>query len=183
MNDKARGRIQGTISLTLVLVGLWAAWSGPFTLHHPLLAVFGIVSIVLVVFLCRRMGLIDVEMTPLHLTPRTLRYIPWLTWQVITSATRVLRRALAPGGPVIQPNTLRLDAGQRTDLGIVTYANSITLTPGTLSLDSDADEHTITVFALSRNGAAKLVEGEMDRRVTRVEGVVEGAGDDRIEEG
>jgi multicomponent Na+:H+ antiporter subunit E len=50
----------------------------------------------------------------------------------------------------------------------VTYANSITLTPGTISVDVKRDE--ILVHALTRDGAEGLLAGEMDRRVTRFEG-------------
>jgi multicomponent Na+:H+ antiporter subunit E len=53
-------------------------------------------------------------------------------------------------------------------VGVVTYANSITLTPGTISVDVKRGE--ILVHALTREGAKELLTGEMDRRVTRFEG-------------
>ena len=77
------------------------------------------------------------------------------------------RRALGPGLD-ISPTLLRVSASQKTDLGRVIYANSITLTPGTVSVDVEGG--TILVHALSRDGAAALEEGEMDRRVTRMMG-------------
>ena len=62
----------------------------------------------------------------------------------------------------------RIKASQKTDLGIVTFANSITLTPGTISIDVEEDGH-ILVHALSREGAEAFADGEMDRRVTELE--------------
>jgi multicomponent Na+:H+ antiporter subunit E len=57
---------------------------------------------------------------------------------------------------------------QRTSAGIATYANSITLTPGTITVNIEG--HDLTVHALVREGALDLEKGEMDRRVTRFEG-------------
>ena len=79
----------------------------------------------------------------------------------------VARRILTPGRS-ISPTMLRVRATQRTDLGRVVFANSITLTPGTVSVDVGEDE--ILVHALSRDGAEELAGGEMDRRVTRMSG-------------
>ena len=79
----------------------------------------------------------------------------------------VSRRILDPKLP-IRPNFIRVKASQQGDLGRVIYANSITLTPGTVSVDMEADE--ITVHALSYEGAAEDMSGEMDRRVSALEG-------------
>ena len=59
-------------------------------------------------------------------------------------------------------------ASQRTPVGVVTYANSITLTPGTITVGVDGDE--LTVHALVRDGALDLEGGGMDRRVSQFEG-------------
>ena len=58
---------------------------------------------------------------------------------------------------------------QKTDLGRVLYANSITITPGTVSIMVYDDR--IMVHAISKEGADSLNQGEMDRRVTRMEGL------------
>ena len=68
----------------------------------------------------------------------------------------------------ISPTVIRVTATQQTDLGRVVYANSITLTPGTVSMSLDDDQ--ITVHALTREMAENLQTGEMDHRVTRLEG-------------
>ncbi len=67
----------------------------------------------------------------------------------------------------LQRSVVRLRPTQKTALGIAIHANSITLTPGTLTLDAD-DE--LAVHALTRRVADDLESGEMDRRVSRVEG-------------
>jgi multicomponent Na+:H+ antiporter subunit E len=63
---------------------------------------------------------------------------------------------------------IRVKTSQRRDAGRVIYANCITLTPGTVSIDVTGDE--IVVHALTREAARDLASGEMDRRVTRYEG-------------
>ncbi len=79
----------------------------------------------------------------------------------------VMRRVLSPALP-IDPVVKWLPAGQTTDLGRVIYANSITLTPGTVSIN--VEDGRIEVHALSREGMAALEEGDMDARVQGVEG-------------
>ena len=79
----------------------------------------------------------------------------------------VAKRILSPRLP-ISPRVIRVKAGQQSDLARVIYANSITLTPGTVSLSLEGDE--IEVHALTREAAEELESGKMDRRVTRTEG-------------
>jgi multicomponent Na+:H+ antiporter subunit E len=98
---------------------------------------------------------------------RALLYIPWLILEVVKSNIDVARRILDPRLP-ISPRVIEVQASQRRDIGRVIYANSITLTPGTVSIDTDGDR--ITVHALTEEAAAGLLTGEMDRRVTRFEG-------------
>ena len=82
------------------------------------------------------------------------------------SAVDVSKRVLDPKLP-ISPRAITLPLSQRTDIGRVTYANSITLTPGTVSIDLGED--FVRVHALTSEGAQALIEGEMDRRVTALE--------------
>jgi len=64
---------------------------------------------------------------------------------------------------------VKVKASQKTHLGMVAYANSITLTPGTVSVDLREDGE-ITVHALTLEAAEDLQAGVMDRRVVRLEG-------------
>jgi multicomponent Na+:H+ antiporter subunit E len=63
---------------------------------------------------------------------------------------------------------VRFKPSQKTPVALATHANSITLTPGTITVDAGHDE--FLVHALTREGAAGVVDSEMDRRVRRMEG-------------
>lgn len=152
------------ICLIVVLFGVWLLWSGLF---EPLLLSFGVLSCVIVLWILARMGVVDQEAAPIRIGLRFPFYAPWLLWQIVRSNVDVAARILKPALP-IEPGLIRVKAGQRSDLGRVIYANSITLTPGTVSVAVDGDE--IAVHALSHEAAADLLSGEMDRRVRRLEG-------------
>ena len=142
----------------------WLLLSGHYT---PLLVGLGLFSSVLVAWLAWRMDLIDDEGFPVEIIGRSLLYWPWLLWQIVLSNIDVAKRILDPKLP-ISPTLFCVKTSQRSDLGQVIYANSITLTPGTLS--TYVGEHEIQVHALTREMADDLIAGEMDRRVTRLEG-------------
>ena len=95
-----------------------------------------------------------------------MRYGPWLVIQIIRSNLDVAKRIVNPKLP-IHPTVIHVDATDHTEVGRVTYANSITLTPGTISLD--VSEDAIEVHALTEEAANDLMSGEMGRRVQRTE--------------
>jgi len=76
-------------------------------------------------------------------------------------------KAIARPRMAIAPKLLVIDTNAGTDLGRATYANSITLTPGTVTLQ--IDDRTLVVHALTPGGAEGLLEGSMNRQVTWVE--------------
>jgi multicomponent Na+:H+ antiporter subunit E len=152
------------ISSALTLFGFWLLLSGYFT---PFLLSAGAACAIAVVAFSHRMELIDREGHPVHLTGRGLLYWPWLAKEIVKSAWDVSRVIVNPGLP-ISPRLIRVRPSQKTPEGVVTYANSITLTPGTISIEVSGSE--ILVHALTREGAEGLAGGEMDRRVTRFEG-------------
>ncbi|MCE2450304.1 MAG: Na+/H+ antiporter subunit E [Candidatus Latescibacteria bacterium] len=117
--------------------------------------------------LCRRMKIVDPEGHPIHLIPGLLRYMPWFLWAIVKSNLDVVRRIVHPRMP-LSPRLIRVEASQKTHLGQVIYANSITLTPGTVSVETD--EGIIDVHALTREAAEDVRSGGMDRRVTDMEG-------------
>lgn len=155
------------LSLGVTLFGVWLLWSGHYTIEHTLVLVLGIVSCLAVVAIVRRMRIVDSEGHPIHLAGRALVYVPWLLLAIFRSNIDVALRILNPRLPV-SPTLIRTRATQKTALGKVIYANSITLTPGTVSVD--VENGLVLVHALSRESAEELVDGEMDRRVTAVEG-------------
>jgi multicomponent Na+:H+ antiporter subunit E len=152
-----------TFSAVLVLFVFWALLSGYF---EPFLLAAGAGSAVAVVWFARRMDVIDGEGHPIHLGLRALVYWPWLLKEIAKSAWDVSRIILNPRLP-ITPTLVTVKTSQKTSVGVVTYANSITLTPGTISVEVKPDE--ILVHAVTRAGAESLAEGDMDRRVTRFE--------------
>ncbi len=148
-----------------VLFGLWLLFSGLF---EPLLLVLGAGSSVFVAWIARRMGLLAPELDDAWLRPiRCLAYIPWLAWQVAKANADVARRILS-SSKAISPRVVRVASTQRSDLARTVYANSITLTPGTISIDVAGD--VITVHALTREGAEDLASDEMGKRVSALEG-------------
>lgn len=151
------------ISLGAVLFAAWLLLSGHF---DPLLIGLGIGSCLLVLFISLRMDVIDHEGHPMHLTFRGLGYWPWLLVEIIKSNIDVAGRIIRPSMP-ISPEIFSVKADQPSELGQVIYANSITLTPGTISIDLANGE--ILVHALTHEGADAVIEGEMGRRVTRLE--------------
>ena len=134
---------------------------------NPLLLSLGLLSVAAVVACASRLEILDDESVPVHLLPGLIRYVPWLIGQVIRSNLDVARRIVSPELP-IHPSVVKVDATHHTEVGRVTYANSITLTPGTISLDVSAE--TIEVHALTEDAANDLMSGEMARRVQRAEG-------------
>ena len=143
------------ISLAVLLFAFWLGLSGHFT---PLLIGLGIASTLLAVHLAHRMDILDHETHPALLTPRLVRFWLFLSVEVVKANIAVIRRILRPGKS-ISPQLVTLPLPQKTDLARVIYANSITLTPGTVTLRLDKD--TLLVHALSREAAEDLATGRM----------------------
>ena len=158
-------KLRHAFNLGLFLFAIWVLLSGHYT---PLMILFGVLSTLFVVFLATRADLIDRETQPVLIKLSVLFYWVWLGREIIKSNIDVTRRILSPGLP-ISPTVFTVRAGQKTELGRVTYANSITLVPGTVTMDVDGD--VFTVHALTREAAADLKRGEMNRRVCDVEDV------------
>ncbi len=152
------------LSTAIVLFGFWLLLSGMF---EPLLLGAGVLSVVAVVAFVRRMEVVDHEGHPVHLGWRAVVYFPWLMGQIMKSSWDVSRIILKPSMP-ISPTLARTRASQKTSVGMVAFANSITLTPGTISVETGAGE--VLVHALTEDAMEDLDGGEMDRRVTRMEG-------------
>ena len=152
------------VSLTAVLFLFWILLSGFFT---PFLLAAGIAAAIAVTLLARRMAVADREGHPIHLGPSALWYWPWLIKEIAKSGWNVARLILSPSLP-ISPALVRFKPSQRSTVGLVTHANSITLTPGTLAVEVTHDE--FLVHGLTREGAQSCPGSEMDGRVKRFEG-------------
>jgi multicomponent Na+:H+ antiporter subunit E len=146
-----------------ILIALWLGNSGLYT---PLSLTLGLLSVIAVVWLCRRMDIIDHESQPAHLLRRLPAYYAWLGVQLVRSNLDVVV-CICRGNSAISPCVATLPVTQRTGIGKVIYANSITLTPGTVALD--LGQGHVMVHALTAEGMDALKSGEMARRVNRLE--------------
>lgn len=151
------------LALSTMLSVFWLINSGHYT---PLILFFMVVSVLFVATLCHRIDVVDGESQPLNLTFTIPGYWLWLIKEVAVANVAVAK-CVWQGSNSISPSVIKVTAHQKSDLGIVIYANSITLTPGTVSID--LEENQITVHALTKDSAADLMTGEMDRRVCNVE--------------
>lgn len=153
-----------SVSLFVALYLFWLLLSGMFT---PFLMSAGVGSALVVVWFARRMDVVDAEGHPIHLGPRAFVYWIWLLKEIVKSAWEVSKIILHPKLP-ISPTLVHFRPTQKTNVGLVLHANSITLTPGTITIEAHANE--FLVHGLTRAAALGVVGSEMDRRVTACEG-------------
>lgn len=145
------------------LMLVWLLLSGHY---NATLISYGVLSCMTVVALMAHLHILDEEALPAHLGFRAFFYLPWLFKEILLSNLAVSKVILSPKLP-IHPRILRVTASQKTHVGQVIYANSITLTPGTVTLD--VRDGKLLVHALTTDSAEGLLSGEMDRRVSLLE--------------
>lgn len=145
--------------LLLLLIAAWVLWSGYL---KPLLLGLGAFSCILTVWIVRRMGYFDDEMFAFHYGGRLLGFWAWLGGEVVKSSVEVARVVLQRKVEV-EPAVVEIDGSSLGPVDLALLGNSITLTPGTLTLD--VYEGRLLVHALTREGADVLKRGEMQRRV------------------
>lgn len=153
-----------SFSLFLTLYAFWLLLSGFFT---PFLMASGVGSALAVVWFARRMDVVDHEGHPIQLGAKALVYWVWLLKEIAKSGWTVSKIILSPRLP-ITPTMVRFEPSQKTDVGLVLHANSITLTPGTITIEAERGE--FLVHGLTRDGAEGCIDSDMDRRVTACEG-------------
>ena len=147
-----------------ILAAVWFLWSG---ITKPLILGFGVLSVGMVTALWARMDRLDGGEPAYAMGLRPLFYLPYLLREIVLSNLHVAKTILSPSLPV-QPQLVRIDVSQTTALGQVVHANSITLTPGTITLD--VRDGSFLVHALTDHTAAGVRSGDMDARVTALEG-------------
>lgn len=129
--------------LAVVLAVFWLSLSG--YLDDPLILSFGVISIALVIGLCARMKIMDEETVPYLHVPKTLSYFVWLGKEIVKANVQVVKAVLSPDMEV-SPTMVRVPSRPKTELGKTMFGNSITLTPGTVTVEMSEDE--ILVHAL-----------------------------------
>ena len=144
-------------ALLSLLITAWVLWSGIYT---PLLLGLGSLSCVLSLYLARRIGFFD-EVFSLLVIPHLPRYWGWLLIEITRSSLDVARIILSRQPP-ISPTVVEFDAAPRGPVGQAILGNSITLTPGTLTLD--VHNGRLRVHCLTQSGAEALLSGEFNSR-------------------
>lgn len=153
--------------LFMVLFGSWLLMSGHYS---PLLVGLGVGSCALAAFMAHRIDASDKEGLPFHVMARLPAYLLWLLKEIVMSNIATGRIILAGG---FRPVMFRTPATQQTAAGLVTYANSITLTPGTVTIEVEdsgkGGSHEFLVHALAPEFREDVESGEMDRRCSHLE--------------
>ncbi|MBT5379701.1 MAG: Na+/H+ antiporter subunit E [Opitutae bacterium] len=149
----------------LILFITWVIFSGVIDLFHLSLGAIscGIVTWLSSDFLfrndCKGIGTRFVE------AGRFLLYCFWLLWQIILANIHVLKLALASNNQEMRPQMVRFRTSLRSEFARYVFANSITLTPGTVTLSVEGDK--FVVHAISQKVADEL-PGEMEKRVAKI---------------
>lgn len=151
--------LRAQLLLPLLLILAWLLWSGMFTL---LLLAFGVFSCALTLYIVKRMGYFDAQIFSLRYNLRLITYWAWLLGEIVKSSIQVAGIVLTPRMR-LNPQVVEIKVDDLDLIDQVLLGNSITLTPGTLTLDARGGR--LLVHALTHQGAQTLREGEMKRRV------------------
>ena len=160
--QSARSYLGKMVLMGILLIAAWLLWSGFF---KPLLLMLGAFSCALVLLITHRMHLFDTDVFALRFTSRLFRFWGWLGREVVRSSLQVTRAVLSRDMK-ISPTVAEFDSSCDNSVDLVILGNSITLTPGTLTLSIDGRH--FTVHALNEQGARDILTGEMDRRVSQL---------------
>jgi multicomponent Na+:H+ antiporter subunit E len=160
-------RVRGLIIQTLLLMGLWLLLSGLFDLYHIALGIFSVALVALLNLRIHRLKLSPDDfhdLEPIRILP-LVRYIFWLFWEIVVGSLQVAYVVLHPKTPV-DPSLLRFRVRLPNLAAKVILGNSITLTPGTVTVDIRRNE--FLVHALMPESASNLLDGTMARQVARL---------------
>lgn len=161
--QKKKTEIQNIMATFAILMVFWVVLSGKFDPFH--LSLGGLCSLFVAVRF-HDMLFANVRVGDMRtVVGRFIGYIPWLLRQIFMANIHVASLVLRPKMP-IEPRILTFKTKLETDISSVTLANSITLTPGTITVD--IRENVFHVHALSRKVAEDLNAGEMEDRVAHI---------------
>lgn len=149
----------------LILFVHWLIWSGMFDSFHVSL---GVVSCAIVTFMSHDLLFGTGKFSSWHMSVffRFFGYIPWLLYQIILSNIHVAYLVLHPK-MLIEPSMITFETKLKKDISIVTFANSITLTPGTITIDIKDGKYFV-IHCISRKVIDDLLSGEMERKIARI---------------
>ncbi len=151
----------------ITMFSFWILLSGEFTF---ILITSGIIASLIVAYLSHDIfiGKTDLK-TEVGRVFRFFVYVPWLLWEIVLANVEIAYLVLNPK-PLVDPQIVRFKPDLKTDLGVVTLANSITLTPGTVTVEANKEEFVI--HAIWQKSAEGIISGEMQRKVKKIEGDV-----------
>ena len=150
-----------SITLFIALFGFWLLMSGYYT---PLILSLGVISCLLCVYLTIKGRFLDNETLPIYFFPRLIQYTLWLIKEILKSNIATAKVIIMKSE---EPELFSVKASQKTNEGKVTYANSITLTPGTVTTQIKDD--IFEVHALTKDFGDDLRSSDMDKMVTWLE--------------
>ena len=152
---------------TIAMFIFWILLSGEFTF---ILITSGVVASLITAYLSHDIfiGKADLK-TETGRVFKFIVYIPWLLWEIILANVEIAYLVLSPK-PLVDPQIVRFKNDLKTDLGIVTLAHSITLTPGTVTVEANREEFVI--HAIWQKSADGIIGGEMQQKVKKIEGEV-----------
>lgn len=148
-----------------ILVAIVAFWLGMSGQTSGLLLGMGTASVILTMILAYRLDIIDRQGAAYVRLFQMLLYLPWLIKEIVKANWRVVKACLKADID-IDPALVKLKSSCSSDLAKVVFANSITLTPGTVTVDIDGDKFLI--HALYEEDAGPGAFDEMDRRSRKV---------------
>ena len=153
----------------VIMMGAWVLLSGRFDAFHLGL---GVISSALVAYYSRDL-LFEGNLVPDRsgrVGMGMFRYIPWLLWQIVLANVHVLKLAFKSDiESHLDPHIIRLDTRLKSDLALVVYANSITLTPGTITIYAASDGF-VTIHALDRTVGDENALRDMEEQILKAFG-------------
>lgn len=159
------GKMFRALFTTLTLFALWLLMSG---IYKPMIVWLGLASAVITVFVVRRMdAMADEKSLEIRLKPfSTIGYWIWLMVEIAKANWAVTKLILSPQMP-LNRHLFTIPCTQKTDLGKTIFANSITLTPGTISVETEDGSFLVHAVSYSNDDLAALAD--MNARVTAIE--------------
>ncbi len=154
--------LRRSVTLWIILYIFWYILSG---YHTPLLLTFGAIACTISVWIAHRMDVLDHEGNPIHLTFKIIPYWFWLGGEIIKANFELAKMLLSPKLE-ISPVMFKMKTELTNELDRVIYANSLTLTPITITVEQEGDE--LEVHALTVKAAKDILGRDMERRVKNI---------------
>lgn len=148
----------------LGLASLWLLMSG---LYKPLIFSLGAVSVILTVFIITKMDKVDEHQLGYDISVfSTLKYLVWLFKEIAKSNIAVTKIILS-GGKLQDQRMFEIPVSQKSEIAQVVFANSITLTPGTITVETEDDNFIVHALDFNDEDMDGLLE--MDTNVSAIE--------------